>query len=526
MKILVENYIVALIIYSSKNPAAKIKTMTIPISITVGLIADFTSLLLINMKVKRKLRDNAIEYATSSINPNGDTETTITMSFPNTVSDFKFDQRPTIVVADKNSDTTGSADTLTVTVESSATSDSISLLLKETGSSSGIFKHNEFIVMEGAYEFPSDGAVDISQLDGDDDGPGGSLPARGSIDDDAIETITASIKSDTDTSGITLTLTETGKDTNLFTGSLTLDTVSSPDSSIQVIEGDIVSVTIFGQTANGIVTPNPNPNVGALQVGGIGDTITASYLGTVGTATITADTGGGGGGGGINRPGLVFNALGGLSVVDSLLGGGSSAPGQVLTLDKLQFSTIPLPDEVETIVENFDPLTPLEPMSPEDFESFDFPLIIEDKGYPLVGYSNTLSTVTVETNKPTEIVLNFYQALELSHLTMYMDIRDGQTLYDSDLFIRYDKGEPLLINDKNRILEDASFDIEIDDNLKTVTFNVIFAEEMEKSDIILRMWDTKRVSTDTLIYDTINVIASEPVMAVESSISSIQDETS
>lgn len=58
--------------YSSKNPALNNNPITIPISINVGLIIDFKFVLLIREYVKWQLRDKPIEYATSSIAPNGD----------------------------------------------------------------------------------------------------------------------------------------------------------------------------------------------------------------------------------------------------------------------------------------------------------------------------------------------------------------------------------------------------------------------------------------------------------------------
>jgi len=181
-----------------------------------------------------------------------------------------------------------------------------------------------------------------------------------------------------------------------------------------------------------------------------------------------------------------------------------------VTLDALKHSTvISIPDEIMQVIEHHDPFTPLEPfdVNAEQFEEFSFPFSIDESGYALSGYSNTLKTKTLYKGEPTKIKSVFYLPSELVHLSLYTNIRDGETLFDSDTFIRFWKGKDneIRIEDESGFFETADLTIQKDGIKITAIFDITFAKPMEKSDIILRMWDSQLHSAEVLIFDAFEV---------------------
>jgi len=226
-----------------------------------------------------------------------------------------------ITVTDQNSNLDDDEpEIISVHVISTAQPSGIDLILTETGDDSGIFggPASNLIFMPGDYLIPISSTVTINQHDEDDND-----------DDFEPDTTTMQITSSSDTPGITLTLTETGDNTNEFSGILSLTTDSSvPGSSIKVAEGDFLTITHKSFFATkGLITPNPNPANGAIQVLLVpDDTVTASYLGASKSAKVTTTDAPGGGGGGISRAGFVVNVVAGISTLGGGGSGGNSPP--------------------------------------------------------------------------------------------------------------------------------------------------------------------------------------------------------
>ena len=126
--------------------------------------------------------------------------------------------------------------------------------------------------------------------------------------DNTITTVDVTIKSDSDTTGITKTLTETGPNTGVFKGSVQFISGSSvANSQLIVSAGDIITATYLSKKSYGQILPSPSGTKGLL-VADAGDSITATYSGLSASQTITSG-GGGGGGGGLVRPGLVLDVV-------------------------------------------------------------------------------------------------------------------------------------------------------------------------------------------------------------------------
>ncbi len=328
-------------------------------------------------------------------------------------------------------------------------------------------------------------------------------------------TITGLITSTTDSTGISIDLVESGPSTGFYIGSFRTTTGSSNDSSnlISVADGDVITIDPQedGFKATLLVTP-ANAASGALKVKKLpnSETITITYNAESLSIPVIAEEELGGGGGGGVRVGLVVNALAGVS---SLAGGGTDGSPPITSLGQLVTNkNFEIPSEIEQIIVNQDPLIPLEPISLDKYD-FDFPLSINENGFALGQYSNTIKTTSLKTGEPVSITALFYEQTAIQHVSMYLNLRDinSGNLAKSDTQILYNKDKPLQIVDPNGYFDKVDVIISEDEDTikKFATFEIVFAKSMEKSDIVLRAWDDKFRSRDTIILDAIQVFDEE-----------------
>jgi len=368
---------------------------------------------------------------------------------------------------------------ITVDITSDTDPVGITLDLEETGPNDGIFKNKNLIFMTGSALFSLSDTITITQEE----------PDFGFKSDDMVNTITVSVISTSDTVGIpALKLTETGPNTGLFEGTLSFTSGSTTENAIHVVEGDILSVEYRDEIARGLIIPNPDRTVGAVEAA-IGDIVTASYLGASDNSDIEKGSGGGGGGG-LIRPGLVLNIILGLfgtsgpdrqapSVSSSsliLLGSGEDGFGGIISETNLD-------EESSTkIVKVGEKLT-------LRFEVF------ENRGS---GY--------------------------VHHIALYLNGKGHYNLLDGNTYIRYDKFKGLEIQDQYGIFAEVFFEIlEIDLNNFVIKIDIIFAKPMETSDLLLRMWDYARNQQDLQFVDAIYV--TEDTLPVPTAKNSDQSKT-
>lgn len=392
--------------------------------------------------------------------------------------------------------------TIFVTITSSLESKTIPLT--ETSATSGVFQNTALIFTEGDDEFTVGSTITITQEE-----TVGLTPAEDTITVDVASTDPITL---IDTSAIPgFVLTETGATTGIFTGTLGFTTGPTSGNIIQVADGDRISINYLGEFAYGLISPNPNDGVRTLNAANcvppavICDTITVSYPGALDvTADIILGGGGGGGGGGLIRPGLVLDVL-----VGGGGGGGGDRSPPSFTLNKLSLSNLSLPEIIMNIILQ---ANPFEPMMAINNPSFDIPLILGDSGYALYGYSQTIETYTAETGTTLPIELTLSDSTGVEHISLYMNLRGtDREIQNSDTYIIYDEDKPLEIIDPHGLFSTVNFTESKVDSKYHALFNVTFAKPMDKSDIIIRVWDPLRNSADTKVFDAIQVVG-EPLV--------------
>ncbi len=273
---------------------------------------------------------------------------------------------------------------------------------------------------------------------------------------------------------------------------------NNQDNSVSVIDGSSnteVAVINVGLSPVGLVVdpdvPNPvrDPSSDVLDTS-TGEKLQCAYF--------------------ANMPHLSKFAIGGVAL--ALAGGGGiGAGGPTLSLsDFISYNIFEIPDEVTAIAENYDPSVPLSPMIIDAFEDFDFPLIIDNDGYLLVGYENTIEThvIQLESSITTTMTLTFYESSEIAHVSLYTNLNGIKTKIDqSDTQILFYKDKPIEVIDPHGYFGDVKFSInEIDDIKKQAIFEITFVKPMKQSDIIIRAWDDSLHSKDVIIRNAIEVV--------------------
>jgi len=214
----------------------------------------------------------------------------------------------------------------------------------------------------------------------------------------------------------------------------------------------------------------------------------------------------GGGGGGLVRPSLVVNALAGIGKLGGSAGSDDSQP--IIPLgDLVKYSYLNIPIEIEQMVLNQDN-SPIPPMDLGLYENFDYPMVINDKGFVLGGFSNTIETQQLTIDTKNVIKFTIYETSKIQHISLYTNLRGANSqIYQSDTQILYNDGQPLQIKDPNGFFKDVAVNVtDIDQNKKEAVFEITFGKEMDTSDIIIRAWDPYLNSFDTFILDAIKVV--------------------
>ena len=422
----------------------------------------------------------------------------ITWDFsPHDFGDGAVGSPPIIVTVNDVDANTTAIDTITISITSNADPIGIPLTLTETGSNTAIFTNTNLIFHTGGGLIPIGRTVTVTIDD---------IFANFSSTD--IDTLPVLAQSSSDLGGLPLLFTETGENTGRFTGKIRFDTVPSGSfgNTLNVVGGDEITImdTLSGLSTNGLILPNPDAGFGAIKVDPAGDIVNATYAGVTEPLSVpTFDLGGGSGGGLITHPGLVLDLI----AFSGSTRGDFSPP--TFTLNKLTLDSLLLPESTLNSIKEADPFKPLEPIGNS---SSDLPFRIGNGSYPLFGYSQTIETYTVQTDTlvPVELVLQDPSGIE--HVGLYTNIRGaGGEIQDSDTYIIYDKGKSIEVTDPHGFFSGVNVTTSKEGYKYNFLYDLKFARHMDTSDMIFRIWDEKRNSGDTKIFDAIKVIG-EPVV--------------
>jgi len=146
------------------------------------------------------------------------------------------------------------------------------------------------------------------------------------------------------------------------------------------------------------------------------------------------------------------------------------------------------------------------------FSGSEYPLSIDGASFRLPNYSNSISTQIKEAGKPVELKLLAFEdsGKQIEYVAIYTNLRsDTREIHNSDTYIIYEKGKDLQIFDPNGLFSDVKVKTETKQDKEEFSFEITFAKSMEKSDIIVRMWDHKRNNLDVKIFDAWQIVGDD-----------------
>ncbi|MDE1816767.1 MAG: hypothetical protein KGI11_09445, partial [Thaumarchaeota archaeon] len=265
----------------------------------------------------------------------------------------------------------------------------------------------------------------------------------------------------------------TGKNTGIFTNTLHFTTGSSVNNkSIKVTGGDIVTIQdqFYLDVANEIVTPNPNPALGAVPAKP-NDVVDVVYNGVIKSTSLSGGSAPGGGGGGLIRPS---------TVLDLALGGGKNA-------------------------DVFDA-----PSIGNDYHyKFGGGITINGKPFDIENYSTTIPQQVLKTGTPANFGFKIFDergAYTISNVVMYFHFKGDPSPANTDTWISWDKYRGPITHDPNNIFNKTLVATKVNGTLMYANFTMVPQKPMPDSSLIMRMWDDKLAMGDVPIWGAIVIV--------------------
>ena len=139
-------------------------------------------------------------------------------------------------------------------------------------------------------------------------------------------------------------------------------------------------------------------------------------------------------------------------------------------------------------------------------------LTIQCTEYTLTGYSNQVQTTTVRTDGDVNIQLLMWDkmnSIQKKHVVLYLNLNgNSREIKDSDTSLRYDSGMPLQVNDPHGYFSQATVTASENGNYVTLNYHITFAKPMQKSNMILSLWDDSKKVENTRIINALEVLPS------------------
>ena len=380
-------------------------------------------------------------------------------------------------------------DSINVLLTSTA-GDSITITLTETADD-GLFDSGRIVLMQGADRLTING---IGTITIEDTTCGGSCNT--SAPDILTGTDAVSIFSDSDfVTGITPSLTETGDDTRIFTGTYNFKTSgSSSGTTLLASQGNVLTYVdnVDGESQNAFIIPGA-ANEGAISAIPVGVGIipsstyfvTASYNGITLDLGVTDDSPGGRGSGGLIRPGLV---------VDNPSSGGGNCNGDCSP------PTLGVNQNFNRIVDNGFSYN----NNPINVELFYTP-------YPLI---------TANVGQQNTVVLKIYDdsgIQNIEHVALAFGLGKGERFNDSKATISLDRThdgrEITSVYDPENALDEVEITTlegscgnSIASKCLIVTIHHIFREPLAFNMVATYVWDFNKNSWQNYYNDGIEIV--------------------
>ncbi|CAD6368414.1 hypothetical protein NMT12_100043 [metagenome] len=372
-------------------------------------------------------------------------------------------------------------DTINVTITSVDDPTGITYTLTETANTSQIFIGTSIVFVQGNYKFLITDTVNLTftKTSGCANGVIDTIAGSGGSSTGFV------VKSDTDSTGVGILLTETGPSTCTFKGQVKFTTGSSDESTgtLQVSAGDRLTIAdnINGYYTNAHIIPVA---VGKGAIKAIFDSpdvassaeVTATYNGLSKGLDIDDDGSGGGGTGGLARPGLVLNVVASLLSVDSSNGGSKPTSPPTLGLDVFNKRIV------------------------EDGFSFNGNSVDVEKYYT----SYPLITTTIGQNNTIKLKIFEDAGLDnIAHVGVSYGLGKGKTFNEGRATIEYDRTfddiEYVTVFDPKNVLgivnvttTTTNCDIYNNTRCLEISFFHIFRESLDYNMVATNIWDFDR----------------------------------
>jgi|SRR5438445_8325460 len=137
-------------------------------------------------------------------------------------------------------------------------------------------------------------------------------------------------------------------------------------------------------------------------------------------------------------------------------------------------------------------------------------LSIQNNNYTLSGPTNNVKTTTVSTLTDVNMKLLMWDKLgsaQKKHVMVYMNLNGkSREIKNSDTFVVFDTGKPLQIADPHGYFSKATISTSNKGNYITLNFDIVFAKQMKKSDIIISAWDQSGYAENTKVLNALDVV--------------------
>jgi len=147
------------------------------------------------------------------------------------------------------------------------------------------------------------------------------------------------------------------------------------------------------------------------------------------------------------------------------------------------------------------------------FDENEYPISIGDTKFTFAELGINNPTTTVEIGKPIRVNLLMYDDFGptyISQVELYTNTRGAFSgVSNSDTSIIYKSGNPRIVLDPNGFFSEVNFTSSIVNQKLQLTFDITFAKEMKKSDIIVQARDTENNVATLTVSDAWQVIPAQ-----------------